>query len=221
MNSCKKQTADCTVSHHFEWGPVSKRTFHELLPYGGESYCPYSAQMEGETVEANDYDFLSSMYLYICVAVLVEVHLSASVGSCINWVWYCSVRKLRMNRHYVRHPCGPNAHPHAYSLSSLQPQGSTPSSFIFHMALHLEAVGGLISVSITVAKVLSTLSFQLFTRYWAAYTLVRDMDIWTHPHVDVSSVGQQQLLAQCPLAWWRRKVKRRKTSLVHLKKVTK
>lgn len=40
-------------------------------------------------------------------------------------------------------PLVDHMHTHTFFLSSLQPQGVTPTPFLFHMALHLEAVGAL------------------------------------------------------------------------------
>lgn len=81
----------------------------------------------------------------------------------------------------------------ATSSEQLVPSRNPPPPTLFHMALHLEFEGVLVSVSIAASKALPTLKLTGNTHSG----LLRAR---THLHVDMRSVGQEQLLAQRPLA---------------------
>lgn len=79
----------------------------------------------------------------------------------------------------------------------------TPTPFIFHMALHLETVGSPVSVSITVTKVLLTLSFLTPCclcdgRWFPIYTEFKYISMLTFIAFIWSAYGHTRMLMWAP-----------------------
>lgn len=140
------------ASHRFEWGPGSRRTFHESLPCGGASYCPYSGQTGSGEVGRGEGQ--QQRHGYSLIWCRKPMHAAG-----VNFVRWC--RRLRLRRlsytplwttHIHTH-----TNPHIFT-EQLAALGSPPRLRPPYGPASW-ASGRLISVSITATTVLWTLSF--------------------------------------------------------------